>query len=66
MDDAITTVDRGIALISSHNLLYLLLDVMMALESQEYWLSIGILLINNLSSVILFLFEGELVPLNQI
>jgi hypothetical protein len=40
--------------------------MMVALESQEYWLSIGILFVNNPGSIVLFPFECEFMFLDQI
>lgn len=66
MDDIVTTVNRGIALIPGDDLLDLLLDVEVALESQEYWLSIGVLFINDPGPIVLFPFECEFMFLDQI
>ena len=66
MDDVVTTVNRSIALIPGDDLLDLLLNVEVALESQEYWLSISILLVNYPGPIILLPFECEFMFLDQI
>ena len=57
MDDVVTTVNRSIALIPGDDLLDLLLDVEMTLESQEYWLSIGFSLVQYPCKIVLLFFE---------
>lgn len=57
MDDLIATLDRGIALISRYNLLDLLLDVEMTLECQEYWLDVGLSLVQCPCKISLLFFE---------
>ena len=66
MDDIVATVNRSIALIPVDNLLDLLLDVEVTLESQEYWLSISILLVNNPGPIVLLSFESVFMFLDQI
>jgi len=57
MGDIVVTLDRGIALISCNNLLDFLLDVKVTLECQEYWLSIGLSLVQYPGKIVLLFFE---------
>ena len=66
MDYIVTTINRSIALIPGDDLLDLLLYVKVTLESQEYWLSIGILLVYNPGPIVLLPFECEFMFLDQI
>ena len=58
--------DEGVLLLSGDDFGNLLLDVIMTLKCEEYWLSIGILCVYKRGSIIQLLFQSEFMLLNQI
>ena len=66
MDHVVTGIHAGITLIPLGDRLDFLLDMQMSLECQEHWFGVGILVIDNLCSIIFLLFESKLMLLDQI